>query len=170
MALLRILADRLIGLSAFVGALGLSVVLVTILIDVIGRAAGYPLYGSHDIVTMTMSLIVFGGMALCDYKGGHVSVDLLERKFPPLLNRVVDILSAIAGAVIFTGIAWYMYDYSKISVMLNRQTNLLDLPVAWYQWAIAALALFTALAMLLRAAELAVLGEDVRKTSEEQGL
>ena len=170
MYVLRTLADRLIGLSAFIGMVGLTVEMTVILIDVIGRALGHPLYGSHDLVTMTMSLIVFGGMALCDYKGGHVSVDLFERNFPPALNRVMDILSAIAGAVIFAGIAYYMYDYSKISVMLNRQTNLLDLPVAWYQWAIAALSVITALAMLLRAFELALLGEDVRKATEEQGL
>jgi TRAP-type C4-dicarboxylate transport system permease small subunit len=170
MHLLRTSADRLISLSAFVGAVGLTAELTVILIDVIGRAFGHPLYGSHDIVTMTMSILVFGGMALCDYKGGHVSVDLFERHFPPALNRTMDVLSAIAGAVIFGAIAWYMYDYSKLSVMLNRQTNLLDLPIAWYQWGIAALALITALAMLLRAAELAFLGEDVRKESEELGL
>ncbi|GAB4511859.1 MAG: TRAP transporter small permease [Roseibium sp.] len=163
----RTLVDRLIGLSTFTGAAALTVVMGVILVDVIGRAFGSPLFGSHDIVTMTMSLIVFGGMALCDRKGGHISVDLLERHFPGVLNRIVDIFSAVAGSVIFAGIAWYVYDYSKISVMLNRQTNLLDLPIAWFQWAIAALALITAFAMLLRALELAILGRDVRKSASE---
>jgi TRAP-type C4-dicarboxylate transport system permease small subunit len=167
MFVLRTLVDRLISLSTFTGAVALTVVMGVILADVIGRAFGHPLFGSHDIVTMTMSLIVFGGMALCDYRGGHISVDLLERHFPGALNRIVDIFSAVAGSVIFAGIAWYVYDYSKISVMLNRQTNLLDLPVAWFQWAIAALALVTSLAMLLRAVELVLLGKDVRKSPEE---
>jgi len=167
MFVFRTVVDRLISLSTFTGAVALTGVMSVILVDVVGRAFGHPLFGSHDIVTMTMSLIVFGGMALCDQRGGHISVDLLERHFPAALNRIVDIFSAVAGAVIFGGIAWYIYDYSKISVMLNRQTNLLNLPVAWFQWAIASLALVTALAMLLRAVELTVLGKDVRKSSAE---
>ena len=40
-----------------------------ILYDVIGRALGSPLYGSQDLVTMTMIILVFGGMAICDRRG-----------------------------------------------------------------------------------------------------
>ena len=53
---LRKIADRLIGLSATIGALGLLVEVVVILVDVIGRALGKPLYGSQDMITMTMKL------------------------------------------------------------------------------------------------------------------
>ena len=51
---LRILADGLISLSASIGAFALLFLMGVIVVDVIGRALGNPLYGSHDIVTMFM--------------------------------------------------------------------------------------------------------------------
>ena len=54
MSLLRKIADGLIGLSANIGAMALLFVMGVIIVDVIGRAFGSPLYGGHDITTMTM--------------------------------------------------------------------------------------------------------------------
>lgn len=161
-------ADGLIGLSAAIGTLGLVVEMVVILVDVIGRAFGAPLFGSQDLITMTMVLLVFGGMALCDRQGGHISVDLLEARFPRVVNRVIDIVSAVLGAVIFIFISWAVWESAKLSEMLNLSTNLLRLPKAWFQWILCALALVTALGMLLRAFELALSGRDVRRERREK--
>ena len=159
---LRKLADGLIGLSAAIGTLGLLVEVGVILVDVTGRAFGAPLYGSQDLITMTMVLVVFGGMALCDRQRGHISVDLFQRYYPRLMNRLIDIAAAVIGAVIFAAIAYAVYDSAKISVMLNLSTNLLALPKAWFQHALALLSAITALGLLLRAAELTLSGRDVR--------
>lgn len=160
---MRKIADRLISLSATVGAIGLFVEVGITVVDVVGRAFGHPLYGSQDITTMAMVIVVFGGMALCDRNGGHIAVDILERRFPGWLNRGADILSALLGAVIFVGIAYAVLDSAKISVMLNLNTNLLNLPKAWFQWALAGFSVVTALGLLLRAVELAFSGRDVRR-------
>lgn len=163
---MRKIADRLISLSAVIGAVGLFAEVAVTLVDVIGRAFGSPLYGSQDITTMTMVIVVFGGMALCDRKGGHIAVDILERRFPNWLNRAVDILSALLGAVIFVGIAYTVLESAKISVMLNLNTNLLNLPKAWFQWALAGFSMATALGLLLRAAEMTFSGRDIRHETE----
>ena len=160
---IRKIADRLIGLSAAIGALALFVEVAVILVDVIGRALGKPLYGSQDLVTMTMVILVFGAMAMCDRRGGHIAVDLLERRFPDRVNRLIDIASAVLGAVIFVFIAWSVWESAKISQMLNLSTNLLRLPKLWFQWALAGFALFTAVGMALRAVELAVSGRNMHK-------
>lgn len=163
---MRKIADRLIGLSAIAGAIGLFIEVGVILVDVIGRAFGHPMYGSQDITTMTMVIVVFGGMALCDRNGGHIAVDIFERRYPDWLNRGVDVLSALLGAVIFSGIAYSVLDSAKISLMLNLNTNLLNLPKAWFQWALVGFSIVTALGLLLRAAELSLSGRDVRRESE----
>lgn len=163
LAQLRIWADRLIGLSANIGALGLLVEVAVILIDVTGRAFGNPLFGSQDITTMAMTILVFGGMTMCDRQGGHIAVDLLEPRYPAVLNRLIDIFSALLGAVIFLFIAWAIIESAKLSVMLNLSTNLLRLPKAWFQWGLAGFAVLTALGMLLRGAELTLSGRDVRQ-------
>ena len=147
-------ADGLIGLSAAIGALGLLVEIGVILVDVIGRAFGAPLYGSLDLVTMTMVLLVFGGMALCDRKGGHIAVDFLTSRLGPRINRVIDILAALIGALIFAALAWTVIESAGFSVMLNLSTNLLNLPKAWFQWAMAGFCMVTALGMTLRAVEM----------------
>jgi TRAP-type C4-dicarboxylate transport system permease small subunit len=154
LTVLRTWADRLIGLSAAVGVAGLLVVVGVILVDVVGRAFGHPLTGARDMAQMTMVLIVFGGMALCDRIGGHISVDVLERWFPAGMNRAVDAGSALLGAAIFLGIAWAVWDSSLLSQMLNLKTNVIGLPKAWFQWALSAFALITALGMVLRFAEI----------------
>lgn len=163
LAILRKAADGLIGLSAMVGSLGLVFEVGVILVDVVGRAFGRPLFGSQDLITMTMVILVFGGMALCDRGGGHIAVDLLERRFPHWLNRTSDILSALIGATIFLALAWAVNESAKLSVMLNLSTNLLNLPKVWFQNALSVFALITAFAMVLRAAELALSGRDVRR-------
>ncbi|AZQ65878.1 TRAP transporter small permease [Silicimonas algicola] len=163
MTVLRRAADALTRLAATIGALALLVEVGVILVDVIGRAFGHPLFGSQDLVTMTMVILVFGGMTLCDRNGGHIAVDLLEPRFSPTLNRVIDVASAILGAVIFVFIAWAVWESAKLSQMLNLSTNLLRLPKAWFQWALIAFVLLAAVGMALRAAELALRRHDVRK-------
>lgn len=162
LAQLRTWADRLISLSASIGALGLLVEVVVILIDVLGRFFGNPLYGSQDMITMGMTVLVFGGMAMCDREGGHIAVDIFERRYPNWLNRMIDIGAALLGALIFGFVAWAIIDSAKLSVMLNLSTNLLRLPKAWFQWGMAGFSVLTACAMALRAAELALSGRDIR--------
>lgn len=157
------MADWLIGLSVTVGTLGVLAETAIILVDVIGRALGKPLYGSQDLITMTMVLLVFGGMALCDRRGDHIAVDLFERFYPDGLNRFINILSAVIGAVIFAGIAYAVNESAKLSVMLNLSTNLLRLPKVWFQNALSVFALVTAAAMALRAVELLLSGRDIQR-------
>lgn len=163
---IRKLADRVISLSAAVGALGLIFIMLVLLADVIGRAFGSPMYGSQDIITMSMTIVVFGAMAICDRSDGHIAVDLFERVYPSLLNRLIDIVSAILGAVIFVAIAYAVNESAKLSAMLNLSTNLLRLPKVWFQNGLSLFALLTAIGMLLRALELIFSGRDVRKKGD----
>ena len=138
---------------------------VVILIDVIGRAMGSPLYGSQDLITMTMVIVVFGAMALCDRNGGHIAVDIFERRYPPALNHAMDIVSAAIGAVIFTGLAWAVADVVLLNQRfgISSKTNLLGLPIDWFRWALVAFALLTALGLALRTLELILSRRDIRK-------
>lgn len=144
-------ADRLIGLSAFFGTIGLITEVIVILIDVIGRNFGSPLFGAQDVTQMALVVIVFGGMAICDRVGGHISVDLFEKSFPSWLNRAGDLVSALLGAAIFLGIAWTVWQSAALSRMLNLSTNILYLPKAWFQYFVVAMCIITALGMALRA-------------------
>ncbi|MCQ0970630.1 TRAP transporter small permease [Paracoccus sp. TK19116] len=155
---LRAVTDRLIGLSALIGTLALLFVVGVVLFDVIGRAFGSPLYGSLDMTTMAFVITVFGGMALCDKRGAHINVDLFERFLPQRMNHLLDILIDILGAAIFLAIGYAVIRAAGLSAMLNLRTNLLGLPTAWFQYALAALAIVTGIAMLLRAIDFIISG------------
>lgn len=154
--ILRKMADGLIGLAAMIGTVALIAEVCVILVDVVGRYFGAPLRGAQDVSQMGMVIIVFGGMALCDKLGGHVAVDVFERLYPAALNRLIDIAAAAMGAVVFTVLAWAVYESSQLSLMLNLSTNIINLPKAWFQWAMCVLSLVTALGMALRAIELSL--------------
>lgn len=156
MTLLRKAVDGLIDLSTALGAAALVLVALDILVDVTGRFFGAPLAGAQDISQMLMVLIVFGGMAVCDRSGGHVSMDVFESWFPRRMNAWLDVLSALLGAAIFAGIAWTVYESSKLSLLLNLATNIIQLPKAYFQWAVVAFSALTALSMLLKAVRLAI--------------
>jgi TRAP-type C4-dicarboxylate transport system permease small subunit len=164
LAAIRTVTDRLVSLSAALGSVALLSVVVIVLVDVIGRAFGHPLYGSLDLSTMAFVIVVFGGMALCDQLGGHISVDLFERYFSARLNLLIDVAVDLLGGVIFLTIGYAVIQSAKLSVMLNLRTNLLGLPQAWFQWLLAALALITGLALLLRVVEIALSGRSQHET------
>lgn len=144
------IADRLIGLSALIGTIGLLLEVAVILVDVVGRNFNAPLFGAQDITQMAMVLIVFGGMAICDRVGGHISVDIFEKSFPHWLNRAGDLASAALGTVIFFGIAWTTWESAALSRLLNLSTNIIYLPKAWFQYVVIVMCLITALGMALR--------------------
>ncbi len=163
---LRKVADGLISLSAFLGTIGLIFVTLTVIVDVVGRSFGHPLRGAQDYSQMGMVIIVFGGMALCDKLGGHVSVDIFESNFSPRMNHVLDIAAALLGMAIFGAMAWAVYDSSKLSQMLKLATNIVNLPKWYFQWALSAMALITAFGMLVRALELSLSGPEARAAKE----
>ena len=51
---MRRIADGLIAVAATIGSIGLVAEAVIILVDVVGRAVGAPLFGSQDLITMVM--------------------------------------------------------------------------------------------------------------------
>lgn len=161
------LADRLIGLSALFGSIGLVVEVVVILIDVIGRYFGSPLIGAQDISQMTMVIVVFGGMALCDKLGGHISVDIFEHVFPPRMLWLGDVISPLLGAVIFCGIAWTSWESAGLSRMLNLATNIIYLPKAWFQYVVVVLSVITAFGMFMRGLGVAMGGKPVSHELDE---
>lgn len=165
--LIKTMADRLVDLSANIGAIGLIVEVLIILIDVVGRFFGYPLTGAQDVSQMVMVIVVFGGMALCDRLGGHIAVDIFENAFSVRFNKWLNVFSALIGAVIFAAMAWTIYESSKLSQMLNLATNIIQLPKAYFQWALVGFAGITAIAMLVRAVELTLGSADALAEKEE---
>ena len=166
LSFLRKTADSLISLSAAIGGIGLIFEVVLILLDVVFRFFGAPIVGAQDMSQMAMTIVVFGGMALCDKFGGHVAVDIFEPFFPRWMNHLTDVVSAFLGALIFACLAWTIYESAKISILLHLATNIIGLPKNYFQWAVCLFSAITAFAMLLRGVEL-LFSKDTKGIKEE---
>ena len=151
MNFLRKVADGLVSLSAVIGGIALLVLTLTILIDVIGRAVGFPLYGARDVVKMAAVVAVFSGMAFAEKRGGHISVDILEGRFSPDFNRWLVTFGLVVGAVLFAVIAWRFYVAAPTSMMLKKSTNILFIKRWPFDYGVMALCAITAFYMGLRA-------------------
>lgn len=149
--LLHRAVDGLVTLSAVAGSVALVVIVATVIVDVVGRYFHAPFYGAQDIVQMAAVFVVFGGMAFCERRGGHIQVDLLERAFSDRTNRMLIAIGRLVGAFVFALIAWQMWEASKLARMLNMSTNILSLPRAPFQYAVALLSGVASLGLLARA-------------------
>ncbi|WP_136068580.1 TRAP transporter small permease [Modicisalibacter radicis] len=142
--------DRFVNLSSVIGTLALIFAVLVTLVDVTGRLFGAPLPGGQDLSQMTMVIIVFGGMALCDRQGGNIAVDIFEDKFPRRMNHWLDVAGWALGCAIFAAIGYTMLDAAEISKMLNLSTNIIAIPKAPFQYILSFFAFLTALSMLAR--------------------
>lgn len=142
--------DGLVSLSSIVGTLALIFIIIVTLVDVTGRLFGVPLSGAQDLSEMTMVVVVFGGMALCDKQGGNISVDIFEDKFSEKMNYCLNIIGWLIGCAIFSAIGYTMIGAAEMSRLLNLSSNILGLPKEPFQYAVAFFAFLTALAMFAR--------------------
>ena len=144
------IVTMIVRAAALLGGVALITLTAVIMLDVVGRLFGAPLYGARDIVQMASVFVVFGGFAYADLKGGHIKVDILAAQFPPTLNRVLLAAGYALGAVAFALIAWQLWVAAGFSAMLGAATNLLSIPRAPFQQAAAVLAGLTAVLMAWR--------------------
>ena len=97
-----------------------------ILTDVIGRAAGVPLYGSQDLDHHDDGLC----RVLAAWRCATGPAGTLPSTFSSVSSQIASTERSMRclpplGAIIFLAIAWTVYESAKLSVMLNLATNLL---------------------------------------------
>ncbi|WP_210270075.1 TRAP transporter small permease [Aureimonas mangrovi] len=111
-----------------------------LLADVAGRFFGHPLFGAQDVAEMSMVIITFGVVALLDRRGDQIRVDLFGPVMSARFRRVVDRLSSLLAAVIWLTLAWTQVDAAELSSLLSLSTNILGIPRAPFEYALAAFA------------------------------
>jgi TRAP-type transport system small permease protein len=98
--------DKFIDLIEVTAAGFLAVVALLTFVSVILRyffSWGIP--DAYDVTSLLLGILIFWGMAVASYRGDHITVDLLWGAMPPLIQRTMDVFSALvtlAGMVAFT--------------------------------------------------------------------
>lgn len=108
MSQIFILADRLSRALAFVGSIGVILMMVHVCADIIARAiTGASLPATVEIVSYYyMVLVAFLPLAWVERKGGMISVELIEFMMSPRMMKISDGMVAALGTVIYAVMAY----------------------------------------------------------------
>ncbi len=148
------LIDRLVGSLAYAmamaGGLALLAIMLTTVASVTGRALiplGLgPVPGDYELTQLGVAFAVAAFLPLCQWRRGHITVDIALKPLGPRVNAWVEVLGALlmtAGAAL---LAWRMA-LGLIDKMGDgfyvETTFILRLPVWWgHAAALAGVAVF----------------------------
>ncbi len=102
------LADRLSRMLAFVGAVGVVLMMVHVCADIIARIiTGASLPATVEIVSYYyMVFVAFLPLAWVERRGGMISVELIEFMMSPRMMKISDATVALLGTLIYAVMAY----------------------------------------------------------------
>lgn len=160
--------EALTKLFALLGGVMLMTLAGLTILSVIGRtinAYGFgPIQGDFELVENGTAFVVFCTLPYCQMRYGHVSVDILSRRFPILLSWLIAVLSHSAMSVIAFIITRQLYLGMMDKYQWGETTFILQLP-AWWGYAAA----LPASALWLIASLTATIGIITHHTSTNEG-
>jgi TRAP-type C4-dicarboxylate transport system permease small subunit len=103
-----------------------ALMIYTVLDVILRYAFNRPFSGSFEVTEFAMSAIVFLGIAYCGWRGGHVSVDILERPLDNPRLRYLPVVLTLVSAALFVAIAWFTADEALFT--MSRVSNMMRWP------------------------------------------
>jgi len=107
MSWLRRWLQRLAVGMVLLGSVGMMLSMLICVADVIGtNFFDWPVPGALEITESTMVLIVFGALAYCQEKRGHIRVEILHGYMSPRIQSFMDAVTHLLALVFFALLAW----------------------------------------------------------------
>ncbi|GLQ36516.1 hypothetical protein GCM10007908_01360 [Rhizobium albus] len=129
-------AVRYLALTlAIAGGLALIYITLMTIVSISGRAlvsVGLrPVPGDFELVEAATGFAVFSFLAWCQLNREHASVEILTMRFPPVLNRVIDVL-VDALMLLVAGVLTYQHWLGTLDKLAYGETSfILRYPVWW---------------------------------------
>jgi TRAP-type C4-dicarboxylate transport system permease small subunit len=129
----------------YVAAAALFAMMTLTFVDVVGRKVWSSIPGSLEVTELLMLVVIFVGLPLASLKGEHVFFDLLDQVLPERARVLQSALSNGICAVLLGGAAWLVWVRAGRTAGQGDITAQLEIGIAPFQYAAAALLLLTAL-------------------------
>ena len=113
---------KLVGAACLVGMTMLTCA------DVVGRAFGYPIFGSVEIVGFMATLAVVMALPYTHQVNGHIGVELVVRLLSEKTQTIIDICTGILSLVLFALVTWRMTVYARTMQESGEVSMNLELP------------------------------------------
>ena len=113
----------------------LSVIMVLLVVDFIGRGLSMPVVGVAEIAVFAMVAVVYLGLPLCEEKRGHVRVEAVLIRLPQKIKALLD-LGCYLLAIFIIAVAIYAAGANALCAYIDKEaisgpTPLLTFPVKY---------------------------------------
>ena len=112
---------------------------------------GAPLDGATELTQIMMGIIVFAILPLVSFHERHITVDLLDRWFPPRLTGLRRRVLNLAAAVIMAVVCWRVWVIGAYQSEYGDATEFLAIPLGPVSYFISAMSGVAAAALLANA-------------------
>lgn len=147
--------ERIARLSALVGGLVLTFLIVLVCVSVLGRglntfghadflsslsegAANWligtgvgPVNGDFELVEAGIAFAIFAFFPICQFHGAHATVDIFTSAMPSRIRRALVALWEVLLALVIILIAWRLFAGMEDKRNYGETTLLLQFPVWW---------------------------------------
>ena len=113
---------KIIGAACLVGMMLLTCA------DVVGRAFGYPIFGSVEIVGFMATLAVVMAMPYTHQVQGHIGVEIVLRLFSEKTQTIIEICTGVVSLILFAVVTWRMTVYANTMKESGEVSMNLELP------------------------------------------
>lgn len=93
-------------ISYLVGAAILAIMLLALVNVLVSKIFKFSVPSSTEWITYLNILAVFPAVAFVQLDRGHTRVDLFDNKFPPLVQKIIEIFSDLVGMGVCALISW----------------------------------------------------------------
>lgn len=148
------LADRAFRVLAWIAGILAVVMMTTTFSDVVMRYFfNKPIHGAFEITEISMGLIVFFALPMMIRARENITVTVMFDNFPPLMRRIMVVMTDLVGAAVCALIAWRMWLYGERLLRFREVTMELAVPRGLIAQIMAGLMAVAALAFILCAWE-----------------
>jgi|SRR5690554_3150645 TRAP-type C4-dicarboxylate transport system permease small subunit len=132
-------------------AIIMFLMMLVTLIDVLGRYLfSAPLNGAYELTELMLAAVIFLGLPLITAEGGHIAVDLFDSLFGRLGQRIQAVLIELINVVAFSTFTWVLWQHALKVQRYADTTAVLQIPLAWLAFMMAATTGLATLALILR--------------------
>jgi len=120
--LINAFLTRVSKLFIIISAMFLALMAIIGTIDVFTlNILGVPIPAATELISAMLPIAIMMAMSYTQITRSHISVELFNKFFPSWMSRAVEVLSLLAGIIVFFLMAWGAWRLSLHSFSINER-------------------------------------------------
>ncbi|HED24238.1 MAG TPA: TRAP transporter small permease [Firmicutes bacterium] len=147
------------GLDSLAGLI-LAGTALLVVVNILGRTLiNQSILGTYEMVGFLTAAVVGLAMARCAVERGHITVTFILERFPPIIQRVVEIIIGIPVLVFFIFASYHLFRYGRVMAVSGEVAPTTQLIFYPFVYLVAIGFVVLALTVLLQVFRLVIGGE-----------